>query len=64
MKLRGMSGPVPVVHIGEDSAEQVAFKLMEKVATMEQRSIHYHDDLKPVGPLRIAIGFSTLTRNV
>lgn len=64
MKLRGMSGPVPVVHIGENSAEQVAFKLMEEVATMEQRSIHCHDNLKPVGPLRIATGFSTLTGNV
>jgi hypothetical protein len=31
----------PVVHIGENSPEEVAFKLMEKVARLEKK-IFYH----------------------
>jgi len=29
-----------VVHIGENSPEQVAYKLMERIADVEERSIH------------------------
>jgi hypothetical protein len=30
----------PVVHIGENSPEQVAYKLLENVASVERKSFH------------------------
>ncbi len=35
-----MADSAPVVHIGENSPQQVAYKLMEKVATVERKSIN------------------------
>ena len=35
-----------IVHFGENSPEQVAFKLMEKIADVEQRPLYKHDDTK------------------
>lgn len=34
-----MADAKPVVHIGENSPEQVAFKLMETIAAVERKSI-------------------------
>ncbi|MCK1729696.1 hypothetical protein [Bradyrhizobium sp. 142] len=35
-----MADSAPVVHIGENSPEQVAYKLMERVADVERKSFH------------------------
>lgn len=35
-----MADPAPVVHIGENSPEQVAYKLMGHIADVERKSIH------------------------
>jgi hypothetical protein len=39
-----MAESAPVVHIGENSPEHVAFRLMETVMGVERKSL-YHDDL-------------------
>ena len=35
-----MADAAPVVHIGENSPEQVAFELLQKVALLERKSIN------------------------
>lgn len=35
-----MADAAPVVHIGENSPEHVAYKLMERIAVLERKSIH------------------------
>ena len=37
----------PVIHIGENSPEQVAFKLLEAIAKVEMKSISMAKDLAP-----------------
>ena len=34
----------PVVHIGENSPEQVALKLLETIASVEQKNLFYNRD--------------------
>ena len=34
----------PVVHIGENSPEHVALELMRKIASVEQRILHYSSE--------------------
>lgn len=40
-----MADSAPVVHIGENSPEQVAYRLLERVAGLERKSIHGSSDL-------------------
>lgn len=37
----------PVVHIGENSPEEVALKLLEKVSQVERRPLYRSDDQQP-----------------
>lgn len=39
-----MADSAPVVHIGENSPENVAFKLMHLIADIESRSAYGHGD--------------------
>ena len=39
----GMAGE-PVVHIGENSPEEVAFKLMQMIANVENKLLYYVDN--------------------
>ena len=36
-----MAASAPVVHIGENSPEQVAFKLMHEIANIEKKSMNH-----------------------
>lgn len=37
-----MADAAPVVHIGENSPEEVAFKLMKIIGECENKSLHFH----------------------
>jgi hypothetical protein len=39
-----MADAPPVVHIGENSPEQVAHKLMHEIANVEKRELYGHGD--------------------
>jgi hypothetical protein len=39
-----MADAPPVVHIGENSPEQIAYRLMHDVANVEKRQLYSHGD--------------------
>jgi hypothetical protein len=41
-----MADSASVIHIGENSPEHVAYKLMERIAAIERKSLHNTENLR------------------